>query len=45
MHAAYYNNSEAIAFLLDHRVRLHSTTDLGESAVAIARTERKRQGC
>jgi hypothetical protein len=42
MHAAYYNSSEAIAYLLEHRARIHSTSDRGESAVAIARIERNK---
>ena len=40
MHASYYSSKEAIAFLLDHNVRIHSTSDRGESAVGIARNER-----
>ena len=40
MHAAYYNNTEAISYLLEQRVRIHSTSDLGESAVGIAKSER-----
>ncbi|OQY34277.1 MAG: hypothetical protein B6241_05265 [Spirochaetaceae bacterium 4572_59] len=40
MHASYYSNREAVSYLLEQKVRIHSTTDRGESAVAIARTER-----
>ncbi len=43
MHASYYNNTEAIRCLLNHRVRIHTTSDIGESAVGIARTERNRK--
>ena len=42
MHASYYSNKEAIAFLLKHKVRIHSTSDRGESAVVIARNERNK---
>ncbi len=40
MHASYYNNTEAICCLLEHRARIHTTSDVGESAVGIARNER-----
>ena len=40
MHASYYNNTDAILCLLNHRARIHTTSDLGESALTIARSER-----
>lgn len=42
MHAAYYNNLDAIDCLLERNVRLHTRSDQGESAVYIAEKERNR---
>jgi len=42
MHASYYNNRQAITRLLEHKARIHTRTDSGESAVAIAEKERNR---
>ncbi len=40
MHAAYYNNQEAIDCLLQHNALIHTRSDQGESAIYIARKER-----
>ncbi len=40
MHAAYYNNQEAIDILLQQNVLIHIRSDQGESAVYIAQKER-----
>ncbi|MBF9014780.1 MULTISPECIES: ankyrin repeat domain-containing protein [unclassified Oceanispirochaeta] len=40
MHATYYNNHEAIDYLLYQNVMIHTRSDQGESAVYIAQKER-----